>query len=187
MLFCTLKARKPPQFPYCYRRFSLLQFLTKVSKKIILKKLQEFTETNGLLSDFQHGGTLAFTNFVLLSRLSLDSTDPGWGSVKGPTLSPRLFNLYCSDIPTEPRIMTLQTVGISLINSDRTISRVEVSLQDHIRSVQNCYSKRELEINETKAQPIFISKRKRLRLVLQFNCKRIASNTSVKCQVMDFD
>lgn len=54
-VICIPKPRKPPQLPFSYQLISLLPSLFRVTEQIIVKKLNEFTESNNFLPVFQNG------------------------------------------------------------------------------------------------------------------------------------
>lgn len=63
-----------------------------------------------------------------------------------------------------------------ILDSSVQMEREVISLQDHFRFLQRWYADWTLEINESKSELGFISKRQRLLPELQVNGRRIAYN-----------
>ena len=121
---------------------------------------------------------------------SLSTSRPITASVpQGSKLSPLLFNIYCHDIPVNPRIMTAQYADdVALVSSTNTISHATNRINKFLPGLIDWYHRWRFELNEKKSEAVLVThKRQKLPPNIVVNGHVIPWSTNAKYLGTTFD
>ncbi|GFW68397.1 probable RNA-directed DNA polymerase from transposon X-element [Trichonephila clavipes] len=175
---CTVtllsKKSKDPKFPLNYRPISLISCVAKLFEKILLSRIQAFSDSNHLIPDFQHGfrkktstchQLLRTTNMIIdgfnnhrtTGGIFLD-VEKAFDRVWHNGL---IFNLYTYDFPTSPTVeVCLFADDAAILSQSRSPELVRKNLQAYLVKLKKWLTLWRISINTSKSQAIIFKKGK---------------------------